>query len=349
MHLGHQHDGHTHSHGGVDSSIVQSKEATRVLLISLLGLLATAVVQAIIVAVSGSIALLADTIHNFGDALTSIPLWVAFMLSRRAPTKRFSYGFNRSEDIAGMFIVLVIAISAVVAGYVSVQRMLHESAIDHLGAVAAAAVIGFLGNEVVAFYRIRMGKRMGSAALVADGKHAKVDGITSLAVLIGVAGAWLGYPVVDSIVGLIITVMILFIVKDSAKTVFTRIMDGIEPETIDQLTASAASVEGVLTVNDVRARWFGHEVLAEVSIAVDSHLSVSAGHQIARDVIHRLLHDVEHLSTVQVHVDPTEAQGQSFHSNDSFHNEGRQHGHGRNNGRVRQVQRATKKQQGHVH
>ncbi len=349
MNFGHRHDGHTHSHGGVDSSIVQSKEATKVLLISLVGLLATAAVQAIIVAFSGSVALLADTIHNFGDALTSIPLWVAFMLSRRLPTKRFTYGFNRSEDIAGMFIVLVITISAVVAGYVSVQRILHESAIDHLGAVAAAAIIGFLGNEVVAFYRIRMGKRMGSAALIADGKHAKVDGITSLAVLVGVAGAWLGYPIVDSIVGLIITVMILFIVKDSAKTVFTRIMDGIEPEKIDQLTTSAASVEGVQKVNDVRARWFGHEILAEVSIAVDSHLSVSAGHQIARDVIHHLLHDVEHLSTVQVHVDPTEAQGQSFHSHEGFHHEGRQHDHGHDNSHVHEVHHATKKQQDHVH
>ncbi len=327
MGFGHGHDGHAHSHGSVDGTVVQSREATKVLIISLVGLLMTAIVQAIIVAFSGSVALLADTIHNFGDALTSIPLWFAFQLSRRLPTKRFSYGLNRSEDIAGMFIVLIIAISALVAGYESIQRILHESAIDHLGAVAAAAIIGFLGNEVVAFYRIRMGKRMGSAALIADGEHAKVDGITSLAVLLGVAGTWLGYPIVDPVVGLIITVMILFIVKDSAKTVFTRIMDGIEPEKIDQLMTSAASVEGVQKVNDVRARWFGHEILAEVSITVDSRLSVSAGHQIAKDVIHRLQHDVEHLSAVQVHVDPAEAQGQSFHSHEGVHHEGGQHGH----------------------
>ncbi|MBE3552516.1 MAG: cation transporter [Kyrpidia tusciae] len=330
---GHSHHhvgGHSHSHGGVDSSIVQDKEATRVLMISFVGLLVTGIVQAAFVALSGSVALLADTIHNFGDAFTSIPLWFAFILSRRLPTKRFPYGLNRTEDIAGLFIVLVILVSAVVAAYESVLKLIHSSSINHLGVVALAAVIGFLGNEMVAVYRIHMGKKIGSAALIADGHHARVDGLTSLAVLIGVVGAWLGYPIVDPIVGLGITLMILLIVKDSAKTVFTRIIDGIEPETIDAMAASAADVPGVLKVNDVKARWFGHEVLAEMSIAVNSDLSVKDAHQIAKNVIHRLQHDIDHLSAVQVHVDPVEEQGESFHYQESFrghHGQDHDHGH----------------------
>lgn len=329
MGFGYHHgpDGHGHSHDRVDSSIVKSKEATRVLLISLIGLLITAIFQAIIVAISGSVALLADTIHNFGDALTSIPLWFAFMLSRKLPTKRFSYGLNRTEDLAGLIIVLVITFSALVAGYESVMRMIHGTALSHLGATAIAAIVGFVGNEIVAVYRIRMGKKMGSAALVADGHHARVDGITSLAVLVGVAGTWLGFPIVDPLVGLVITMMILFIVKDSAKAVFTRLLDGIEPKTIDTITKSAYQVEGVQKVNDVKARWFGHEILAEITITINSKISVKEGHEIVKEVIHRLQHDVEHLSKVQVHVDPVEEQGESYHEHAHFHAAHHSHGH----------------------
>lgn len=157
MGAGHSHGEHGHSHVGVDSSIVKNKEATRVLMISLVAMLITAIFQAIIVAVSGSVALLADTIHNFGDALTSIPLWIAFVLSRRLPTKRFTYGLNRSEDLAGLMIIFVIAISAVVAGYESIQRLFNGSSLTNLWAVAIASIVGFLGNELVAIYRIRMG------------------------------------------------------------------------------------------------------------------------------------------------------------------------------------------------
>ncbi|WP_082083640.1 cation diffusion facilitator family transporter [Paenibacillus beijingensis] len=330
MGFGHHHgpDGHSHTHGGVDSNIIQSKEATKVLLISLVGLLITALFQAIIVAISGSVALLADTIHNFGDALTSIPLWIAFVLSRKLPTKRFTYGLNRTEDIAGLIIVLVIAFSAFVAGYQSVMRMIHGSTFTHLGATSIAAIVGFIGNEIVAIYRIRMGKKMGSAALIADGQHARVDGMTSLAVLVGVLGVWLGFPIVDPLVGLVITIMILFIVKDSAKAVFTRLLDGIEPETIDTITRSASQVEGVQTVNDIKARWFGHEILAEISITTDSNLSVREGHAIAQNVIHRLQHDIEHLGKVQVHVDPVEEQGYSFHEHAHFHAAKHSHKHG---------------------
>jgi cation diffusion facilitator family transporter len=319
MGVGHSHGEHGHSHVGVDSNIVKNKEATRVLMISLVAMLITAIFQAIIVAVSGSVALLADTIHNFGDALTSIPLWIAFVLSRRLPTKRFTYGLNRSEDIAGLLIIIVIAISAVVAGYESIHRLFNGSALTNLWAVALASVVGFLGNELVAIYRIRMGKKMGSAALIADGHHARVDGITSLAVLIGVIGTWLGYPIVDPLIGLGITITIIFIVKDSVKTIFSRLLDGMEPKTIDLMTASIEDVKGVVSVTEVKARWFGHEIKADISIAVESDLSIQEGHNIAKDVIHRLQHDVEHLGTVHIHIDPEEEAGEDLHAHENFH------------------------------
>ncbi|SEC03037.1 cation diffusion facilitator family transporter [Paenibacillus sp. GP183] len=334
MGFGHHHgpDGNSHTHDKVDPSIIKSKEATKVLLISLVGLLITAIFQAIIVAISGSVALLADTIHNFGDALTSIPLWFAFMLSRKLPTKRFTYGLNRTEDIAGLIIVIVITFSALIAGYESVMRIIHGSTITHLGATAIAAIVGFVGNEIVAVYRIRMGKKMGSAALIADGHHARVDGITSLAVLVGVAGTWLGFPIIDPLVGLVITIMIVFIVKDSAKAVFTRLLDGIEPEIIDTITKSAYQIEGVQKVNDVKARWFGHEILAEITITTYSKISVKEGHEVVKNVIHRLQHDVEHLSKVQVHVDPVEEQGYSFHEHSHAAQHSHEHGHEKHHG-----------------
>jgi cation diffusion facilitator family transporter len=154
-----------------------------------------------------------------------------------------------------------------------------------------------------------------------------VDGITSLAVLISVAGSWLGFPIIDPIVGFVITVMILFIVKDSAKAVFTRLLDGIEPETIDKINKSVYQVKGVLKVNDIKARWSGHEILAELAITTDSNVSVREGHQIVKDVIHRLQHDIEHLSKVHIHVDPVEEQGSSYHEHAHYHTE---HDHSHN-------------------
>jgi cation diffusion facilitator family transporter len=253
------------------------------------------------------------------------------MLSRRKPTKRFTYGLNRSEDIAGLMIVVVITISALVAGYESIHRLIQGTAMSHLWATAAAAIIGFIGNGVIAFYRIRMGKRMASSALIADGQHARVDGYTSLAVLIGVIGTWMGYPVIDALVGLGITIMIILIVKDSAKTVFTRLLDGIEPETIDKIHASVNGVKGVEKVSEIKARWSGHEIITDISITVESDLTVKQGHDIAKNVIHRLQYDIEHLAHVQIHIDPEEESGTVFHVHEYFHEtdheKNHQHGH----------------------
>lgn len=314
----HNHHGHHHDHSGVDSSILENRDAIKVLLISLIGLFVTASIQAVIVGVSSSTALMADAIHNFADALTSIPLWLAFSLSARPATKRFSYGLNRSEDIAGLAILFVIFASACVAGYESVLRLIDNTLPTHLGVTSLAAIVGFLGNELAAIYRIRMGKRMGSAALIADGQHARIDGFTSLAVLIGVAGTWMGHPVVDAVVGLVITIMILWILKDSAKQIFIRLLDGIEPEVMDQILSESTSVDGVITVTDVKARWIGHGIHSEVTIIVDSGLTVREGHDVAKNVIQTLQKVVPHLAGVQVHVDPVEEPGFTHHMGAHF-------------------------------
>ncbi len=285
-------------------SDVNHKEATKVLLMSLLGLLITAVIQAVVVVMSGSIGLLADTIHNFGDAFTSIPLWIAFVLGSRQPTKRFPYGLGRSEDLAGLFILATISASAVAVGYESITRFVHPTTPTHFWAVAAAALVGFLGNELAAILRIRFGKKIGSAALVTDGRHAQLDGLSSLAVIPGVIGAQFGVPLFDPIVGILLTAMILTISIQSAKTIFTRLLDGIEPETIDQIRESALAVEGVCQATDIRARWVGHTIYVKVDIVMDSRFSITQGHDIAKGVMHRLKEDIVHVGNIDIQMSP---------------------------------------------
>ena len=305
--------GHAHTHGIVDPSILTTKRGIWAVKWSFVGLFITAIFQIIIVWYSGSIALLADTIHNFGDALTAIPLLFAFILGRWKPTRRFTYGYGRIEDLAGVFVVLMILISAVTAGYVSISRFFHPQPVTFLWAVAAASLIGFIGNETVAQLRIRVGKEIGSAALVADGMHARTDGITSLAVLIGAAGVFMGFPLADPIIGLIITVMIFWIVWDSGKTIFTRLIDGVDPAVTDEIRHTADHIDWVIEITDVKVRWLGHRLHAEVNITVDSLLSVENGHNIAKEFQHELLHHLRYLSDATIHVDPASASGPDYH------------------------------------
>lgn len=312
-HHDHDHDHHGHTHGVIDPTLATTAQGIWAIKWSFVGLMITAVFQVFMVWVSGSVALLADTIHNFGDATTAIPLWIAFVLARRQPTQRFSYGYGRVEDLAGVAIVLTILFSAIVAGHQSIMRLLHPQPVEHLGALAIAALVGFAGNELVAVFRIRVGRQIGSAALIADGYHARVDGLTSLAVLLGAAGVWLGYPLADPIVGLLISAAILRIVWQSSRAVFTRLLDGVEPGVIDEIRHSAQHTPGVEEVTQVRARWLGHRLHAEVNIAVDARLSVQQGHAIARELRHHLLHDLRYLGNAIIHVDPANASGEEFH------------------------------------
>jgi len=280
---------------------------------SFAGLMMTAVLQLVVVFLSGSVALLSDTIHNFGDAATAVPLWIAFALSRLPASRRFPFGYGRVEDLAGVIVVLIILFSAIVAGYQAVERFVNPQPVGLLWAVAVASVVGFLGNEAVAVFRIRVGRRIGSAALVADGYHARTDGWTSLAVLIGAIGVWLGYPLADPIVGLLISLAILMIVWQSGKAVFTRLLDGVDPEIVDEIRHAAHHVPGVEEVAEVRARWSGHRLRAEINVAVAPNLTVAEGHEVAREVNHKLMHHLDYLETAVVHVDPSQEAGEEHH------------------------------------
>src|SRR5437764_4523729 len=310
---GHGYVKHGHTHGAIDPSITTSERGIWAIKWSFIGLAATALLQIVVVLLSHSVGLLADTIHNFGDASTAIPLWIAFMLSRWKPNEKFTYGYGRVEDLAGMAIVLTIFVSAVVAGYETVQRFLHPEPVSYLWTVIAASVIGFIGNEAVAIFRIKVGREIESAALIADGYHARVDGWTSLAVLFGAVGVWLGYALADPIVGALITIAIGQIVWQSAKVVFVRTLDGVDAKIIDELRHAATHVRGVEKVTEVRARWLGHRLHAEMNVAVAPQLSVEAGHALAKEVRHEAMHHVGYLSNVIIHIDPMQETGEEFH------------------------------------
>jgi cation diffusion facilitator family transporter len=300
-----------HSHGheaaALDAALA-TDEGIRAVKISLVALLLTASFQVVIFLFSGSVALLADTIHNFSDALTAIPLGIAFTLSRRARNTRYTYGYGRAEDIAGVIIVLMILFSAFEAIYQSVLKIIDPQPISRLGWVAAAAILGFLGNELVSVYRIRVGKRIGSAALVADGYHARADGFTSLAVLAGAVGVWLGFPLLDPIVGLVIGAAILIIVWNSGRDMYYRVMDAVDPEVTANIERIVSADKRVMAVNEVAVRWVGHRQRAEFHITVDCQMPTCQSHEIAEKVRHDLFHAMPALVDVTVHVDPCECE-----------------------------------------
>ncbi|MCI0399669.1 MAG: cation diffusion facilitator family transporter [Chloroflexi bacterium] len=287
-----------------DQAFLNNAAGIRTVWLALGALLLTAVIQIAIVSWSGSVALFADTMHNIGDGLNSIPLLITFYLARRAATRRYTYGFGKAEDIAGIFIVLSIAFSAGVIFWQSYQKLLNPQPLSNLGWLVAAAIVGFLGNEAVALMQIRVGKKINSAALVADGLHARTDGLTSLAILAAAAGSWLGYPILDPIVGFLIGLTILFIAKDAMKTMWYRLMDAIEPEILDEAETIVQRQSGVKALRRLRLRWLGHQLQAEVTIAVDPQLTVVEGHHVAEEVRHALFHHIAGLSEAIVHVDP---------------------------------------------
>ena len=296
-----------HSHDAadqIDDALEANEAGRRALLISLVGLGVTAAVQGIVVVLTGSVALLGDTFHNVADALTAGPLLIAFALGRRAASRRYTYGYGRAEDLAGLFVIAMITLSAGFAAYEAIRRLLNPADVNHLWAVAAAAVVGFLGNELVARYRIRVGRQIGSAALVADGLHARTDGFTSLAVLLGAGGAALGWWWADPVVGLLITVAILGVLRSAVAQVGARLMDAVDPATVDQAEAAIRSVDGVEAVPELRIRWIGHSLRAEADITVAPDLSLVQGHELAHHVEQHLIAYVGRLSAATIHVSP---------------------------------------------
>jgi cation diffusion facilitator family transporter len=300
-----------HSHDAADSidgALEASTRGIHAVKVSLAVLGLTAVAQALLVAVTGSVALLADTIHNFSDALTAVPLWIAFALSRRRPNARFTYGYGRAEDLAGIFIVAMIAASAVVAGVESVRRLLDPVPLQHPWVLMAAGLIGFAGNELVALYRIRVGRQIGSAALVADGLHARTDGFTSLAVVLGALGVLAGFPLADPLVGLLITVAILAVLRGAARDIYRRLMDAVDPETTGHARDTLRATPGVIDIEHVRLRWLGHRLSADAGITVAADLDLIAAHTIAHDAQDRLVHAISRLDDATIHVSPQATQ-----------------------------------------
>jgi cation diffusion facilitator family transporter len=318
---------HDHTHGVADTSLLSTERGIWAVKRSFIWLSLTAMLQLVIVFFTGSVALLADTIHNIGDAATAVPLWIAFKFARRKPNNRFTYGYGRVEDLAGVAVVLVILFSAIVAGYQSIERLIHPQKIRYLWAVIAAPIIGFIGNEAVAIFRIRVGRQIGSAALVADGYHARVDGLTSLAVLFGAIGVWLGYPLADPIIGLFITVTILRIVWDSGKAVFSRILDSIDPEVVEEIRHAASHIKEVREITEVRVRWVGHRLHTELNIALDSSLTIEKAHAISKEVRHILLHHLKYLDNAIIHADPISASGEQNHNIAEHSHDGSTHSH----------------------
>lgn len=306
-----------HSHDAADSidnALESSAEGIRALKVSLLVLLATALAQALIVWLTGSVALLADTIHNFSDALTAVPLWIAFVLGRRVATRRYTYGYGRAEDLAGLFIVAMIALSAVVAGVESVRRIIDPQPISSPWVVFIAGGLGFIGNEWVALYRIRVGRRIGSAALVADGLHARTDGFTSLAVAVGAVGVMLGFPLADPIVGVLITIAILAVLRGVVVEVFRRLMDGVEPEFVEATEKTLAASPGVVDVRRLRMRWDGHRLTADADVTVDRDLTLVQARSIAHDAEHQLTGSIPKLAVACVHAYPRPQVASTGHS-----------------------------------
>lgn len=298
-----------HSHDAADSvddTLESTAAGIRTVKISLLVLGLTALIQIVIVVMSGSVALAADTIHNFADALTAVPLWIAFALGAKPATRRYTYGFGRVEDLAGSFVVAMITMSAIIAGYEAIARLIHPQQIEHVGRVALAGLVGFIGNEWVALYRIRVGHRIGSAALIADGLHARTDGFTSLAVLCSAGGVALGFPLADPIVGLLITAAILAVLRTAARDVFRRLLDGVDPAMVDAAEQALAARPGVQAVRSVRMRWIGHRLHADAELDVDPALDLAQAHRIAHDAEHELTHTVPKLTTALIHAYPAE-------------------------------------------
>jgi cation diffusion facilitator family transporter len=292
-----------HSHDAADSiddALEASEAGVRAVKIGLVGLGLTAVLQMVVVLASGSVALLADTIHNASDALTAVPLWIAFALSRRAASRRYTYGYGRVEDLAGLFIVAMIALSAVVAGYEALRRFFEPQPVTNLGWVLAAGLFGFAGNELVAVYRIRVGRQMGSAALVADGFHARTDGFTSLAVVLGVVGIWLGFPLADPLVALAISAAIFVLLWGTARDIGRRLLDGVDPALVRTAEDTVAGTPGIGGVDQLRMRWIGHRLDLEATVTTDPTMAVGHFHQLEHDLADTLRQRLPSLQDVRL-------------------------------------------------
>ena len=308
----HGHGGHGHEHGRVDADLYGNRAGLRAVQISTAGMFIVAAIQFAIAAIGGSAGLFADALHNLGDVLTTVALWIAFVIARRAANQRYTYGYYRAEDLAGVFIVLVIIASAVAGAVESILKLTSGSVPTQLLLSMAAALVGVAGNELLAQYKISVGKRINSVPLIADGQHSRIDGLTSLAAFVGLIGVALGFRIADPIAGLVITVVILTVVYSTTRSVLQRLLDAVDSRVVPSIVSIASEVPGVEAVNDVRARWVGHTLNVAMNIEVDAELTLVKAHAIAEEVRHRLFHRVKGLSEAIIHTDP-HSHGEDYH------------------------------------
>lgn len=305
-----------HTHGVVEASLFASQKGLKAVMSSSLILFIGSLFQLVVVLLSGSVSLLSDTIHNLGDGATAIPLTIAFLLGRKKPNTTFTYGYGKVEDLAGVAILLFMLTSAIYAAYVSIDRLFHPYTPTHLWIIAIASLVGFAINESAAIFRIKVGTQIHSEALITDGKHARMDGLTSLSVLIGAGGIFLGYPIVDPLVGLFITVLILHTIWESGREVFKRLLDGVDPKLVAKINHEVLEVTGVKTITATRVRWIGHFLHAEVTIAVDPKLTVEQGHEVSCRADNELKKHLPHLSHVFIHIVPLHSLRELHHHSD---------------------------------
>ena len=302
LHLpGFTHD-HSHTDLAGDSAFLDNQLAIRTVWLALLALGLTTALQVVIYVASGSVALLADTVHNLGDALNSIPLLVAFYIARRVANRRYTYGYGRLEDIAGVFIVISIGFSAAYILYESIQRLLNPLPLENLEWIALASVVGFMGNELVAIMQIRVGRRIGSDAMIADGQHARVDGLTSLAVLIAVVGTLIGLPILDPIVGIVIAFAIVGITWNAIKAIWYRMMDAVDPHLVEHVEAHVKELDGVVAIETLRLRWVGHRMYGVMTVQVSAETALAETQNIVRAIQHEASHIVPQLEELTVQV-----------------------------------------------
>lgn len=297
--------GHSHTHSPPVFEQSTAAVGLRAIYIATAGMVLVAVVEFTFFALANSAGLLSDALHNLGDVFTTVALWFAFRISARPASRRYTYGYHRAEDLAGAFIALVIVVSAIAAAWESYQRLATGSVPTNIGWGIAAALFGFAGNEALAEYKVRVGRRINSQPLIADGLHSRIDGFTSLAAAMGLAVTGLfGWRAADPIAGLVISVAILYILVDVGRDVLARLLDSVEPHVLDEIEAQARSVPGVHGVSDVRARWAGRRLFVALNVDADRALTLAAAHDIAESVRQEVLAHVQGAATVDVHVDP---------------------------------------------
>jgi cation diffusion facilitator family transporter len=300
--------------GAHDHRAYGDSAAVRAVVVSALALGTASAVEFAAAASSHSASVLADALHNAGDVLTTFVLLFAFALARRPATRRFPSGFGRIEDVATLLILMVIAITAAVAAYASILKFFNTEAYTNIGFALFGAVVGVVANLAVSEYKIRVGRRLNSTALAADGIHSRVDALVSAGAFAGIGLAGLGWRLADPIAGLVITAAIVVVTAGTVKQLFLRMMDAVDPDLSGELVHAAMEVEGVLGVNDVRARWVGRELIAVMHIGCSPEATVSQAHEIALRVEHSVAHHLP-AARVDIHMDP----GTDAHSHGELH------------------------------